>query len=126
MYNQRNSYSSPTVLGIDERFERPLCYVLGWVTGLIFLLIERRNATVRRHAYQSVVVFGTLSIISLVLGILGGITGGIPLLGGILGIGLGALGLIITIVGVLAWILLIVLSFLSPETFIGNRHRELI
>ena len=126
MYNQRNSYSSPTVLGIDERFERPLCYVLGWVTGLIFLLIERRNATVRRHAYQSVVVFGTLSIISLVLGIIGGITGAIPLLGGILGIGLGALGIIVTIVGVLAWILLIVLSFLSPETFIGNRHRELI
>jgi uncharacterized membrane protein len=126
MYNQRNSYSSPTVLGIEERFERPLCYVLGWISGLIFLLIERRNATVRRHAYQSVVVFGALSVISLLLGIIGAIMGGIPILGGIVGLGVGALGLIVTIVGVLAWILLIVLSFLSPETFIGNRHRELI
>ena len=126
MYNQRNSYSSPTVLGIEERFERPLCYVLGWITGLLFLLIERRNTNVRRHAYQSVVVFGTLSIISLLIGIIGAITGGIPILGGIVGLGLGAVGLIVTIVGVLAWLLLIVLSFLSPETFIGGPRRELL
>jgi uncharacterized membrane protein len=126
MYNRRSSYSSPTVLGIEERFERPLCYVLGWVSGLILLLIERRNANVRRHAYQSVVVFGGLSIISLLLGLLGSATGWIPLLGGILGVGLGAVGVIVTIVGVLAWLILIVLAFLSPETFIGNRHRELL
>jgi uncharacterized membrane protein len=126
MYNQRNSYSSPTVLGIEERFERPLTYVLGWVSGLIFLLIERRNVTVRRHAFQSVVVFGGLSIISLLLGLIGTLTGWIPVLGGIVGFGLGAIGIGVTIIGVLAWILLIVLSFLSPETFIGNRSRELI
>lgn len=126
MYNQRNSYSSPTVLGIEERFERPLTYVLGWVSGLIFLLIERRNATVRRHAFQSVVVFGGLSIISLLLGLIGTATGWIPILGGIVGFGLGAIGIGVTIIGILAWILLIVLSFLSPETFIGNRGRELI
>jgi uncharacterized membrane protein len=126
MYNQRNSLSSPTVLGIEERFERPLCYVLGWVSGLIFLLIERRNTTVRRHAFQSVVVFGGLSIISLLLGLLGTATGWIPLLGGILGVGLGAIGVLVTIVGVLAWILLIVLAFFSPETFIGGPHRELM
>lgn len=125
MYNQRSSYSSPTVLGIDEKFERPLCYVLGWITGLIFLVIERRNVAVRRHAYQSLVVFGTLSIISLVITILGGLAG-IPILGFFLGIGLGALGVVVAIVSVLAWILLIVLSFLSPETFIGNNRRDLI
>ena len=105
MYNQRNAYSSPTVLGIEEKYERVLCYVLGWVSGLIFLLIERRNTAVRRHAYQSVVVFGALSII---------------------GIGLGAVGVIVTIVGVLLWLLLMFLAFFSPETFIGAPHRELM
>jgi uncharacterized membrane protein len=126
MYNQRNVFSTPTVLGIEERFERPLCYVLGWVSGLIFLLIERRNATVRRHAYQSVVVFGTLSVIGLLITLLGAATGWIPLLGGIIGFGLGAVGVVVTIVGVLAWLLLMLLAFFSPETFIGAPHRELM
>lgn len=126
MYNRRSSYSSPTVLGIDEKFERPLCYLLGWITGLFFLIVERRNANVRRHAYQSLVIFGGLSIISLVLTILGGLAGSIPLLGPLFGFGFGTLGFLVAVVTILAWLLLIVLSFLSPETFIGNRSRDLI
>jgi uncharacterized membrane protein len=126
MYNQRNSYSSPTVLGIDERFERPLVYVLGWITGIVFLLIERRNTAVRRHAYQSIVVFGILNIIFIAVGIIGGLLGAIPLLGGLFGLGFGALGFLVGIVSVLAWIFLIFMSFLSPETFIGSRNRDLI
>jgi uncharacterized membrane protein len=125
MYNRRSSYASPTVLGIEERFERPLVYVLGWITGLIFLVIERRNAAVRRHAYQSLVVFGALTVIGILLGLLGAVTGWIPLLGGIIGFGLGAVGILVTIVGVLLWLLFMLLAFMSPETFIGNR-RELM
>ena len=40
-----------------------LCYAGFWVTGIIFLIIERRNKTVRFHAMQSLVVFGILNII---------------------------------------------------------------
>jgi uncharacterized membrane protein len=43
-----------------------LSYLLGWVSGLVFLLIDRRPF-VRYHATQSVVVFGTLSVVMLVL-----------------------------------------------------------
>jgi uncharacterized membrane protein len=121
MYKQRSSYASPTVLGIDERFERVLCYALGWITGVIFLVIERRNAAVRRHAYQSVVVFGALSVIWLILTILGGLAG-IPILGFFLGIGLGILGFILGLITLAAWVLFMVLAFMSPETFIGNRR----
>ena len=44
-----------------------LCYSLGWVTGLIFFLIDKRPF-VRFHAAQSMVVFGGLQIIDIVLG----------------------------------------------------------
>jgi uncharacterized membrane protein len=125
MYRQRSSYASPTVLGIDERFERVLCYVLGWITGVIFLVIERRNAAVRRHAYQSIVVFGALSVIWLILTILGGLAG-IPILGFFLGIGLGILGFILGLITLAAWLLFMLLAFMSPETFIGNRRRDLM
>jgi len=40
-----------------------LCYVGFWVTGIIFLIIERKNKLVRFHAMQSLVVFGILEII---------------------------------------------------------------
>ena len=40
-----------------------LCYVGFWVTGIIFLIIEKKNKTVRFHAMQSLVTFGILNII---------------------------------------------------------------
>lgn len=40
-----------------------LCYVGFWVTGIIFLIIERKNKLVRFHAMQSLIVFGILNII---------------------------------------------------------------
>ena len=43
-----------------------LCYVLGWVTGLNFFLIDKRPY-VRFHAAQSIVVFGGLHIIQIIL-----------------------------------------------------------
>ena len=49
--------------GLDENLAGALAYGLGWVTGVVFLLIEPSNAFVRFHAWQSVIVFGTLSVI---------------------------------------------------------------
>jgi uncharacterized membrane protein len=40
-----------------------LCYLGFWVTGIIFLFIERKNRLVRFHAMQSLVTFGILNII---------------------------------------------------------------
>ena len=40
-----------------------LCYLGIWVTGIIFLIIERRNKLVRFHAMQSLVTFGILHIV---------------------------------------------------------------
>lgn len=110
-YNPRGQYSSPTVLGIPERWERVLCYVLGWVTGLIFLLIEQRNQAVRRHAMQSLVVFGGLSILGFLLGILSHIW--------VIGFVFALIGSILGTVGIILWIVLMILAFVSPATFIN-------
>ena len=40
-----------------------LCYVGIWVTGIVFLIIEKKNTLVRFHAMQSLVTFGILHII---------------------------------------------------------------
>jgi uncharacterized membrane protein len=57
---------SPTA-GLQENVAGLLCYVLGWITGLIFLFVDKRPF-VRFHAAQSIVVFGALTIIYIILG----------------------------------------------------------
>jgi len=51
--------------GLAENVAGLLCYLLGWLTGLIFLLIDKRPF-VRFHAAQSIVVFGALFILRMV------------------------------------------------------------
>ncbi len=56
-----------TSSGLKENVASLLCYVLGWVSGLVFILIERRNKFVRFHAMQSLIVFGALTIVSFLI-----------------------------------------------------------
>jgi uncharacterized membrane protein len=52
--------------GMAENVAGPLCYVLGWITGIIFLLVDKRPF-VKFHAAQSIVVFGGLHAIHFAL-----------------------------------------------------------
>lgn len=128
MYNyNRSDYSAPTTLGIPERWERVLTYLFGWVTGIIFLLVEQRNQTVRRHAAQSTLIFGALSIISFVVNLLGGVLGHVWVVGGILGFGFGAIGWLLGVVGFVAWVGLMILAFFSAKTLLtGPRYERFL
>ncbi|MBF0106117.1 MAG: DUF4870 domain-containing protein [Deltaproteobacteria bacterium] len=48
--NQTPTQSS----GLDPHLASALCYLCGWLTGLIFLLIEKDNKTVKFHAWHSI------------------------------------------------------------------------
>jgi uncharacterized membrane protein len=121
MYN--SNYSSPTSLGISERWERVLAYAFVWVSGLILLFVEHRNQTVRRHAMQSVIIFGTLSIVGWIASSFGHLLGGIPLIGGIFGLLAGLIGFVTFVL----WILLMVLAYFNPNTiFVGPRNSRYV
>jgi uncharacterized membrane protein len=60
--------ASPTE-GLEENVAGLLCYVLGWVTGLIFFLIDKRPF-VRFHAIQSIGMSIALFAVYLVIGVL--------------------------------------------------------
>ncbi len=51
-----------TSTGLEENVAGLLCYVLGWVSGVILLLVESQNPFVRFHAAQSIIVFGVANI----------------------------------------------------------------
>ena len=59
-----------TGMGLEQNVAGLLCYVAGWVTGLIFFLLEKDNKFVRFHAMQSIVVSAALMILGFVLGII--------------------------------------------------------
>jgi uncharacterized membrane protein len=58
---------SKTSTGLDKNVASGLCYVLGWLSGLIFLLVEKEDKEVRFHAMQSIVVFGGINLLHVVL-----------------------------------------------------------
>jgi len=57
-----------TSTGLNENIAGLLCYVLGWISGIIFLLIEQDNKFVRFHAMQSIIVFGIVTVAGIILG----------------------------------------------------------
>ncbi len=67
--------SSDSTTSLKPNTAGLLCYLGGWVTGIVFLIIERKNKLVRFHAMQSLVTFGILHII---IGIAGSVRGWMP------------------------------------------------
>jgi len=59
--------SYKTSIKLNENIVGILCYLGFWITGVIFLLIEKENKFVRFHALQSVILFMPLSIIVLLI-----------------------------------------------------------
>jgi uncharacterized membrane protein len=59
--------SGPTSTGVDARLSALLCYTGWWVSALVFLIIEQQNRAVRFHAAQSLVLFGGLSVLIVLL-----------------------------------------------------------
>ena len=80
-----------TSTGMEQNLAGLLCYVLGWVTGIIFLLLEKDNRFIRFHAIQSIVVFGAFTVVEIILSF-------IPVVGWILSSLLGLLAFILWIV----------------------------
>ncbi len=133
----RSYTNNQTRLGLPERVESALIYplslllglfvpvigwVLAWLLGLGVFYFER-NRTVRRHGLQSAFVFGTLSVLSAVVGLLKVFLGGIPLLGFLTTFGLGLLGLAIFWVMIILAVFLTVMALMRPDyrlPFISN------
>jgi uncharacterized membrane protein len=59
--------TGPTSTGVDARLSALLCYLAWWVSGVVFLVIEQEHRAVRFHAAQSIVLFGGLTAVIVLL-----------------------------------------------------------
>ena len=98
-----------TSTGLDENIAGLLCYVVGWISGIIFLLIEQENKFVRFHAIQSIIVFGVINIASFIVV-------WIPFIGGFI-------SWLVSVLGFILWIVLMVKAYQGVKyklTWSGN------
>jgi len=86
-----------TSLGIPENIEGLLAYLFGWLTGIIFYLLERKSKFVRFHAMQSLITFLALTLISFFLTL-------IPFVGWMLGI-------LVDLLSFILWIVLMIKAY---------------
>ena len=56
-----------TTVGMSPNVAGLLCYVLTWVTGIIFVVLEKKSTFVKFHAWQSIMTFGVLTVAYLIL-----------------------------------------------------------
>jgi len=54
--------------GLEENVAGFFCYLLGFITGIVFLVVEKKSSFVMFHAKQSTITFLGLFVISLILG----------------------------------------------------------
>src|SRR4051812_17831125 len=76
--------------GMTDNVAGALCYVLGLITGIVFLVLPpyNQNKAIRFHAFQSIFLNVAAILLSIVLSILVGV---LPFLGALLGLFLGPL-----------------------------------
>jgi len=67
-----NPYAAPVVSApMADNVASALCYVLGFITGIIFLVLEpySKNRAIRFHAFQSIFLSVAAIVVSILLGI---------------------------------------------------------
>lgn len=52
-----------TSMNLEENVAGLLCYLAAWITGIIFIAMEKENKTVKFHAWQSFLTFLPLTIL---------------------------------------------------------------
>jgi len=120
--------------GLDENIAALLAYVFGWVSGLVFFLMEKDSKLVRFHAMQSIlfcVLFAVLGIALWVVTFLFLLVG--AMLPDIMGSLLALLGtfiwLVFSVALLIAWILCLVRAY-QGQFFklpaIGNMAEKIV
>ena len=99
--------SGKSTFGLSENIANLVCYLGGFITGIVFLVSEKENKSVRFNALQSTIWFGALCVLTSVLGVLSKI----PVLGIIFMIVSLVVGLIIFV----SWLFLMYNAYKGVE-----------
>ena len=63
---KKDEKKAQEISDLGENVRGALCYILGFFSGIFFLLTEKKNKFVRFHAMQSTMTFGAVFLISFI------------------------------------------------------------
>jgi uncharacterized membrane protein len=95
--------------GMSANVAGLLCYVAMWVTGIVFVVLEKKSTFVKFHAWQSIMTFGVLTMVQIILSIIGSIA--LVTLSPGLWRFANVLGIIVWVIMVGLWIVLMLLAY---------------
>lgn len=107
--------SQETQSGLDENVAAALAYVLGFLSGIVMLVIESENDRIRFHAAQSIVVFGGIFVLSLAVSVIQTILAFGGAIGSAVGSVLSLLSLLISIGAFGIWVYLLVRTYQGED-----------
>jgi uncharacterized membrane protein len=84
--------------GMSANVAGLLCYVAGWITGIVFVVLEKKSAFVRFHAWQSIMTFGVLTVVQIILAMISGMAFATLAFG---------LWRFVNVLGVLVWVIVV-------------------
>lgn len=122
--NRTPSQSPRSGGGMPSNVAGALAYLLGPITGVLFLIIEKEDRFVRFHAAQSVAVSVALIALSIALSIVGTVLAFVPILGWLIAL---LLSLVIGFGSFVLWLLLMFQAFQGKEwevPVVGKYARE--
>jgi len=61
------SLATESSTGMSANVAGLLCYLATWITGIIFVVLEKKSTFVKFHAWQSIMTFGALDVLLLIL-----------------------------------------------------------
>ena len=102
-----------SIFDIEENLVAAFSYLLGPLSGIFVLVMERENKLVRFHALQSTLWFLMLMVAGWVLTAVGGLLGWIPLIGTLVNLVLGLVGGLISLVYIVSKVYLIYKAYQS-------------
>jgi uncharacterized membrane protein len=115
--------------GLDANVAGALSYLLGPITGIIFLVLEKRSRFVKFHAAQSIGIFVFFVALGIVMSVLSTVLAWIPVLGFIVALVLGLVGFLIFVAGFFLWLFLMYKAYSGEEwefPFVGEQSRKII
>ena len=134
MQNPPPAQPGKSSTGLDENIAALLAYIFGWVSGLIFFLMEKDSKLVRFHAMQSILFNALILVLCVVLWIVTFIfvlvMAALPdIMGSLMGLLTSLIWLVFSVALLIGWILCVVRAY-QGQFFklpvIGNMAEKIV
>ena len=117
-------HSTPTSTGLAPNVAGALSYVLGPITGIFFLVVEKQSRFVRFHAMQSTLVWIALIVVNVMLNVFNAVLSRIPFIGWLFALGL---AMVFGLACLALWLALMFQAFQGKEwqlPIVGEHARK--